>query len=172
MSSMEAVEGSAVPTRQPSTRDVLNSLQEQITLMQQTINKQAAQLKDQTPVINIKKKFNKKVEVIADPGQYTGDKARFAKWWTKMRTGLRANADTLSNNFELCTAVWSQLSGPIVGWVFLLKTNASPHIIKQIFLLGARATTIEEYIELIQRVGQAQESFLMFQPAAKTQGHA
>ncbi|KIJ70652.1 hypothetical protein HYDPIDRAFT_78445 [Hydnomerulius pinastri MD-312] len=241
---MEAIEGSAGPSR-PSNRDILNSLQEQITLMQQTINEQAAQLEDRTPVVNIEKKFNKKVEVIADPGQYTGDKARFAEWWTKMRIWLWANADALLNNFELCTAVWSRLSGPIAGlyaqtrmaecletnrwpdhqqilaevesfflpqnerdwarsqiqtckqgslwideyvskWlalyrqsriseehgVFLLETNASPCIIKQIFLLGAKATTVDEYIELVQRVGRAQESFQMLPPTSKTQGRA
>ncbi|KIJ65755.1 hypothetical protein HYDPIDRAFT_26991 [Hydnomerulius pinastri MD-312] len=245
MLSMEAVEGSAGPSRQPTTRDVLNSLQEQIALMQQTINEQAAQLEDRTPVTNIEKKFNKKVEVITDPGQYTGEKARFAEWWTKMRIWLRANADALSNNFKLCTAVWSCLSGPTAGqyaqtrmaeclisdewpdqheilteiknfflpqnewdwarsqiqsckqgnlrvdeyilkWlslyrqskiseehtVYLLEINTNLRIIKQVFILGGRVDTVNAYLECIQMIGRAQESFLMFQPSTKTQGRA
>ncbi|KIJ63728.1 hypothetical protein HYDPIDRAFT_29080 [Hydnomerulius pinastri MD-312] len=201
MSSMEAVEGSAGPSRPPSTRDVLNSLQEQIALMQQTINEQAAQLEDRTPVTNIEKKFNKKVEVIADPGQYTGEKARFTEWWTKMRIWLQANADALSNNFKLCTVNerdWAcsqiqsckqgnlQVDEYISKWLFLyrqskiseehavylLEINTNPHIIKQVFTLSGQADIVNAYLERIQTIGRAQESFLMFQPSTKTQGHA
>ncbi|KIJ60958.1 hypothetical protein HYDPIDRAFT_31828 [Hydnomerulius pinastri MD-312] len=218
MSSMEAVEGSAGPSRPPSTRDVLNSLQEQIALMQQTINEQAAQLEDRTPVTNIEKKFNKKVEVIADPGQYTGEKARFAEWWTKMRIWLRANADALSEclisdewpdqheilaeieNFFLpqneqdwarpqiqsCKQGNLRVDEYISKWlslyqqskiseehtVYLLEINTNPHIIKQVFILGGQADTVNAYLEHIQTIGRAQESFLMFQPLTKTQGRA
>ncbi|KIJ58651.1 hypothetical protein HYDPIDRAFT_76939, partial [Hydnomerulius pinastri MD-312] len=67
------------------------------------------------PVVNVEKRFSKKVEIIADPGQYAGEEAKFIEWWTKMKIWVRANNNAFSNSFKLCTAVWSRLTGPIAG---------------------------------------------------------
>ncbi|KIJ58532.1 hypothetical protein HYDPIDRAFT_102496 [Hydnomerulius pinastri MD-312] len=228
-------------------QSLVEAMQQQIAQMQAMIATQTAQLADQTPVVNVEKRFSKKVEIIADPGQYAGEKAKFIEWWTKMKIWVRANNNAFSNSFELCTVVWSHLTRPNVGrytqtrmveclnadhwprdtelieevesfflpqnerdwarsqiqtckqgnlrvdeyvskWlslfrqskisdehgVYLLETNTSARIIKQVFMLGVRADTIIEYIMItrIQNIGQAQEAYLMFQPTAKTQGRA
>ncbi|KIJ59254.1 hypothetical protein HYDPIDRAFT_33400 [Hydnomerulius pinastri MD-312] len=209
MSSMEAVEGSAGPSRPPSTRDVLNSLQEQIALMQQTINEQAAQLEDRTPVTNIEKKFNKKVEVITDPGQYTGKKARRTLEQLQAVHGKCLISDKWPDQHEILVEIenfflpqneqdWARsqiqsckqgnlrVDEYILKWlslyqqskiseehvVYLLEINTNPCIIKEVFILSGRADTVNAYLECIQTIGRAQESFLMFQPSTKTQGHA
>ncbi|KAH7918092.1 hypothetical protein BV22DRAFT_983707, partial [Leucogyrophana mollusca] len=78
--------------------------------MQQQIAELAAQLEnEQANKTIINKTFSKKVEVMADPGQYEGDRARFAEWWTKMKVWIKANWDGLANNFEICVAVWSRM---------------------------------------------------------------
>ena len=96
-------------------QSLVEAMQQQIAQMQATIATQTAQLADRTPVVNVEKRFSKKVEIIADPGQYAGEKAKFTEWWTKMKIWVRANNDAFSNSFELCTAVWSRLTGPIAG---------------------------------------------------------
>ncbi|KIJ58484.1 hypothetical protein HYDPIDRAFT_34129 [Hydnomerulius pinastri MD-312] len=182
-------------------QSLVEAMQQQIAQMQATIATQTAQLADRTPVINVEKRFSKKVEIIADPGQYAGEKAKFIEWWTKMKIWVRANNDAFSNSFELCTMVWSHLTRPIAGryaqtrmveclnanhwprdmelieeiqtckqgnlrvdeyvskWlslfrqskisdehgVYLLETNTSARIIKQVFMLGVRADTVAEY---------------------------
>ncbi|EGO01378.1 hypothetical protein SERLA73DRAFT_151826 [Serpula lacrymans var. lacrymans S7.3] len=38
---------------------------------------------------SVEKKFNKKVEVVADPGAFKGDRARFAEWWIKLQIWVK-----------------------------------------------------------------------------------
>ncbi|KIJ61165.1 hypothetical protein HYDPIDRAFT_31674 [Hydnomerulius pinastri MD-312] len=211
-------------------QSLVEAMQQQIAQMQATIATQTAQLADRTPVVNVEKRFSKKVEIIADPGQYAGEKAKFIEWWTKMKIWVRANNDAFSNSFELCTVTrmveclnanhwprdtelieevesfflpqnerdWAhsqiqtckqgnlRVDEYILKWlslfrqskisdehgVYLLETNTSARIIKQVFMLGVRADTVVEYITQIQNIGRAQEAYLMFQPTAKTQGRA
>ncbi|KIJ60263.1 hypothetical protein HYDPIDRAFT_32382 [Hydnomerulius pinastri MD-312] len=51
--------------------------------------------------------------------------------------------------------------------VYLLEINTNPRIIKQVFILGGRADTVNAYLERIQMIRRAQESFLMFQPSPR-----
>ncbi|KAF9220557.1 hypothetical protein BS17DRAFT_714159, partial [Gyrodon lividus] len=60
-------------------------------------------------------KFNKKFELVADPGQYEGDKAKFNEWWTKMQIWINANWDGMETNMEICCVVWSCMKGLIAG---------------------------------------------------------
>ncbi|EGN99108.1 hypothetical protein SERLA73DRAFT_152813 [Serpula lacrymans var. lacrymans S7.3] len=63
----------------------------------------------------VEKKFNKKAEVVTDPGAFEGDRARFAEWWIKLQIWVKANWDAFADNFEVATAVLSRLKGPVVG---------------------------------------------------------
>ena len=56
-----------------------------------------------------------KVQTLNDPGTYTGDRAKFHEWWTKMKVWIRAHETILTLNFDKCTAVWSRMEGPIAG---------------------------------------------------------
>ena len=57
----------------------------------------------------------RKVQTLNDPGTYTGDRAKFHEWWTKMKVWIRAQETILTLNFDKCTAVWSRMEGPIAG---------------------------------------------------------
>ncbi|EGN91674.1 hypothetical protein SERLA73DRAFT_157456 [Serpula lacrymans var. lacrymans S7.3] len=63
----------------------------------------------------VEKKFNKKVEVVADPGAFEGDRAQFAEWWIKLQIWVKANWDAFADDFEVATAVLSRLKGPVAG---------------------------------------------------------
>ncbi|EGO26691.1 hypothetical protein SERLADRAFT_436500 [Serpula lacrymans var. lacrymans S7.9] len=63
----------------------------------------------------VEKKFNKKVEVVADPGTFEGDRARFAKWWIKLQIWVKANWGAFSDDFEVATVVLSRLKRPAAG---------------------------------------------------------
>ncbi|EGO28157.1 hypothetical protein SERLADRAFT_434008 [Serpula lacrymans var. lacrymans S7.9] len=63
----------------------------------------------------VEQKFNKKVEIVADPSAFKGDRAQFAEWWIKLQISIKANWDTFANNFEIATAVLSRLKGPVAG---------------------------------------------------------
>ncbi|EGO03773.1 hypothetical protein SERLA73DRAFT_149955 [Serpula lacrymans var. lacrymans S7.3] len=64
---------------------------------------------------SVEKKFNKKVEVVADPSAFEGDRAQFAEWWIKLQIWVKANWDAFADNFEVATAVLSRLKGPVAG---------------------------------------------------------
>ncbi|EGN97595.1 hypothetical protein SERLA73DRAFT_153935 [Serpula lacrymans var. lacrymans S7.3] len=57
----------------------------------------------------VEQKFNKKVEIVADPSTFKGDRAQFAEWW------IKANWDMFADDFEIATAVLSRLKGPVAG---------------------------------------------------------
>ncbi|EGN91651.1 hypothetical protein SERLA73DRAFT_80241 [Serpula lacrymans var. lacrymans S7.3] len=71
---------------------------------------QLAELQANPPTANpsVEKKFNKKVEVVADPGTFGGDRAQFAEWWIKLQIWVKANWDAFADNFEECytAGVW------------------------------------------------------------------
>ncbi|EGO02834.1 hypothetical protein SERLA73DRAFT_150441 [Serpula lacrymans var. lacrymans S7.3] len=70
---------------------------------------QLAELQAHPPAAtpSVKKKFNKKVKVVADPGTFEGDRARFAEWWIKLQIWVKANWDAFSDNFEVATSAIS-----------------------------------------------------------------
>ncbi|EGN97501.1 hypothetical protein SERLA73DRAFT_153873 [Serpula lacrymans var. lacrymans S7.3] len=82
-----------------------------------TLTSQLAELQNNPPVAtpSVEKKFNKKVEVVADPGAFEGDRVRFAEWWFKLQIWVKANWDVFADNFEVSTAVLSRLKGPVAG---------------------------------------------------------
>ena len=59
--------------------------------------------------------ISRKVQTLNDPGAYTGDRAKFHEWWTKMKVWIRTHETILMLNFDKCTAVWSRMEGPIAG---------------------------------------------------------
>ncbi|EGN96441.1 hypothetical protein SERLA73DRAFT_154755 [Serpula lacrymans var. lacrymans S7.3] len=63
----------------------------------------------------VEQRFNKKVEIVADPGSFDGDKARFAEWWIKLQIWIKANIKAFEDNFKLTTAVLLRLKGPVAG---------------------------------------------------------
>ncbi|EGO26705.1 hypothetical protein SERLADRAFT_436515 [Serpula lacrymans var. lacrymans S7.9] len=81
------------------------------------LTSQLAEIQANPPVAtpSVEKKFNKKVEVVADPGAFEGDRARFAEWWIKLQIWVKANWDAFADDFEVATAVLSRLKGPVAG---------------------------------------------------------
>ncbi|EGO00996.1 hypothetical protein SERLA73DRAFT_71963 [Serpula lacrymans var. lacrymans S7.3] len=82
-----------------------------------TLTSQLAELQNNPPVATplVEKKFNKKVGVVADPGAFEGDRARFAEWWIKLQIWVKANWDAFADDFEVATVVLSRLKGPVAG---------------------------------------------------------
>ena len=105
---------------------VINGLRDQITQMQQVITAQQTQItQGEQAMAQVQMGLNqwgllassisRKVQTLSDPGTYTGDRAKFHEWWTKMKVWIRAHETILTLNFDKCTAVWSQMEGPIAG---------------------------------------------------------
>ncbi|EGN92801.1 hypothetical protein SERLA73DRAFT_79266 [Serpula lacrymans var. lacrymans S7.3] len=71
---------------------------------------QLAELQENPPAAAplVEKKFNKKVEIVADPGAFKGEQARFAEWWIKLQIWIKANWDAFTDDFEECytAGVW------------------------------------------------------------------
>ncbi|KIN96343.1 hypothetical protein M404DRAFT_163535 [Pisolithus tinctorius Marx 270] len=59
--------------------------------------------------------IQRRIEVMADPGQYAGDRAKFSEWWIKMKVWVAQNRTTLPTAQDKCTAVWSRMTGPVAG---------------------------------------------------------
>ncbi|KIN95450.1 hypothetical protein M404DRAFT_165875, partial [Pisolithus tinctorius Marx 270] len=57
----------------------------------------------------------RRIEVMADPGQYAGDRAKFSEWWVKMKVWVAQNRTALPTTQDKCTAVWSRMTGPVAG---------------------------------------------------------
>ncbi|EGN91947.1 hypothetical protein SERLA73DRAFT_157293 [Serpula lacrymans var. lacrymans S7.3] len=95
------------------SQDDLNAL---LHRMRQQIADLTVQLAEvQTNPASVERKFNKKVEIVADPGSFDGDRARFAEWWIKLQIWVKANYKAFEDDFELSTAVLSRLKGPVAG---------------------------------------------------------
>ena len=107
-------------------QQVLDGLQDQINNLQNTIQQQNAQIATgnaqftalqaqqaqwQLPTANI----TRKVETLADPSCYSGERAKFLEWWTKMKVWVRVNDTILPLQFDKAAAVWSHMEGPIAG---------------------------------------------------------
>ncbi|KIK81686.1 hypothetical protein PAXRUDRAFT_35799 [Paxillus rubicundulus Ve08.2h10] len=99
-------------------------------------------------------KFNKKFELVADPGKYEGDKAEFNEWWTKVQTKIDWARATLQNMKQgtsriddfitkfLCLVRLMEISDE--HGVYLLEQNTKPEVIKQVYITGQRRKTIGE----------------------------
>ena len=105
---------------------VINGLRDQITQLQQVITAQQTQItQGERTMAQVQTRLNqwgllasamsRKVQTLNDPGTYTGDRAKFHEWWTKMKVWVRAHETLLTLNFDKCTAVWSRMEGPIAG---------------------------------------------------------
>ena len=97
---------------------VINGLRDQITQLQQVITTQQTQItQGERTMAQVQTGLNqwglpastisRKVQTLNDPGTYTGDRAKFHEWWTKMKVWIRAHDTILTLNFDKCTAVWS-----------------------------------------------------------------
>ncbi|EGN95228.1 hypothetical protein SERLA73DRAFT_77235 [Serpula lacrymans var. lacrymans S7.3] len=66
------------------------------------LTSQLAEIQANPPVAtpSVEKKFNKKVEVVADPGAFKGDRAQFAEWWIKLQIWVKVNWDVFADDFE------------------------------------------------------------------------
>ena len=95
---------------------VINDLHDQITQMQQVITAQQTQItQGEQAMAQVQMGLNqwglpassisRKVQTLNDPGTYTGDGAKFHKWWTKMKVWIRAHETILTLNFNKCTAI-------------------------------------------------------------------
>ena len=100
----------------PDWQDALDTLQAQVTNLQNTINQQNAQIAAGNaqhaalqaqqaqwllPAANI----SRKVETLADPGRYSGERAKFLEWWTKMKVWIKVNNSILPLAFDKAAAV-------------------------------------------------------------------
>ena len=107
-------------------QQVLDGLQDQINNLQNMIQQQNAQIATgnahymalqaqqaqwQLPAANI----TRKVEMLADPGRYSSERAKFLEWWTKMKVWVRVNDAVLPLQFNKVAAIWSWMEGPIAG---------------------------------------------------------
>ncbi|EGO22427.1 hypothetical protein SERLADRAFT_440448 [Serpula lacrymans var. lacrymans S7.9] len=83
---------------QPDINALLHNMRQQILALTTQLAKLQANPPAATP--SVEKKFNKKVEVVADPGTFEGDRAQFAEWWIKLQIWVKANWDAFADNFE------------------------------------------------------------------------
>ncbi|EGO04630.1 hypothetical protein SERLA73DRAFT_149058 [Serpula lacrymans var. lacrymans S7.3] len=96
---------------QPDINSLLHNMRTQIqALTNQLTEIQAAPAAKSM----VERKFNKKVEIVADPSAFQGDRARFAEWWIKLQIWIKAK-DVFADDFEIATAVLSRLKGPVAG---------------------------------------------------------
>ncbi|EGN95810.1 hypothetical protein SERLA73DRAFT_76869 [Serpula lacrymans var. lacrymans S7.3] len=100
-------------SQQPNINTLLHNMRAQILALTTQLTELQTHPPAATPLVEMK--FNKKVEVVADPGAFKGDKVQFAKWWIKLQIWVKANWDAFADNFEVATAVLSRLKGPVAG---------------------------------------------------------
>ncbi|EGN97850.1 hypothetical protein SERLA73DRAFT_74108 [Serpula lacrymans var. lacrymans S7.3] len=100
-----------------SLQQDMNGLLHAIRAQIATLTSQLAELQTNPPAAtpSVEKKFNKKVEVVTDPGAFEGDRARFAEWWIKLQIWVKENWDAFADNFEVATAVLCRLKGPVAS---------------------------------------------------------
>jgi hypothetical protein len=97
------------------SQEEIKSLQQMLTEMKGQMEQLQWQLDNKEDEPQRKKGFSKKVEVIADPGQYMGEKAKFAEWWAKVQIWIKANLEAFDSDIEIAAAIWSRMKGPTAG---------------------------------------------------------
>ncbi|KAF9224646.1 hypothetical protein BS17DRAFT_795536 [Gyrodon lividus] len=75
-----------------ATAEWFKQMEDMITLLQEQIMQLNMQL---AATSTMERKFSKRFKVVADPGHYEGDRAKFTKWWTKIKVWMNANWDGL-----------------------------------------------------------------------------
>ncbi|EGO02971.1 hypothetical protein SERLA73DRAFT_70447 [Serpula lacrymans var. lacrymans S7.3] len=93
--------------QQPDVNTLLHNMRAQILLL----TTQLSEIQEYPAEPTVEQKFNKKVEIVADPSAFKGNQARFAEWWIKLQIWIKANWDVFANDFEIATAVLSRLKG-------------------------------------------------------------
>ncbi|EGN97926.1 hypothetical protein SERLA73DRAFT_74177 [Serpula lacrymans var. lacrymans S7.3] len=156
-------------SQQPDVNTLLHNMRAQILALTTQLTELQAHPPAATPLVE--KKFNKKVEVITDPGAFEGDRAQFAEWWIKLQIWVKANWDVFADGFGVPTAVLSRLKGPVAGneyAVELLKRNVNPHIAEQLYLQDMRSENHSQAAEEVQKIGRAIELYKMHQDGGST----
>ncbi|EGN99436.1 hypothetical protein SERLA73DRAFT_73956 [Serpula lacrymans var. lacrymans S7.3] len=177
----------------------MNALLHAMRMQIAALTSQLAEMQANPPAAtpSVEKKFNKKVEVVADPGTFEGDRARFAEWWIKLQIWVKANWDAFADDFEVATAVLSRLKGPVAGryaqvrlqecytagvwptWDDLkieIEKYFKPQAerdwarqqIQQIYLQDTRSNNLALAAEEVRRVGRAIELYTMHQGGGST----
>ncbi|EGO04603.1 hypothetical protein SERLA73DRAFT_68292 [Serpula lacrymans var. lacrymans S7.3] len=109
---------------QPNVNTLLHNMRAQIS----ALTRQLAELQA-NPIAaapSVEKKSSKKVEVVADPGAFEGDRAQFAKWWIKLQIwGLVVGRYAQVRLQECYTAgVWPTWDNPKVKIEKYIKPQA------------------------------------------------
>ncbi|KAF8834503.1 hypothetical protein BDN67DRAFT_914879, partial [Paxillus ammoniavirescens] len=94
----------------PADQEEIKALKDALRTLARKINELEV-----NPPTSTERKFSKKFKVVANPGSFEGDRARFSEWWTKIQIWISSNWDGLDMNREVCCAVWSRMKGPIAG---------------------------------------------------------
>ncbi|EGO20807.1 hypothetical protein SERLADRAFT_442168 [Serpula lacrymans var. lacrymans S7.9] len=91
---------------QQDVNALLHNMCAQILALTTQLAKLQANPPAETP--SVEEKFNKKVKVVADPGAFEGDQARFAEWWIKLQIWVKANWNVFADDSEECytAGVW------------------------------------------------------------------
>ncbi|EGO19703.1 hypothetical protein SERLADRAFT_443165 [Serpula lacrymans var. lacrymans S7.9] len=99
----------SLQSQQPDVNILLHNMRAQILTLTTQLAKLQANPAAATP--SVRKKFTKKVEVVADPGAFKGERSQFAKWWIKLQIWVKANWDVFADNFETAGVwpVWDDL---------------------------------------------------------------
>ena len=111
---------------------VINGLHNQITQMQQVITAQQTQItQGEQAMAQVQTGLNqwglptssisRKVQMLNDPGMYTGDRAKFHEWWTKMKVWIRAHETILTLNSDKCITVRVLKSSPVRSFCLFRK---------------------------------------------------
>ncbi|KAF9222856.1 hypothetical protein BS17DRAFT_767605 [Gyrodon lividus] len=85
-----------------ATAEQFKQMEDVITLLLEQITQLNMQL---AAMSTTERKFSKRFEVVADPGHYEGDRAKFTKWWTKIKVWMKANWDGLETNRDTACVV-------------------------------------------------------------------
>ncbi|KAI6111935.1 hypothetical protein EV401DRAFT_2075022 [Pisolithus croceorrhizus] len=86
----------------------ITNLQQELADIQQENQQLVTGLQQQQAAIaTIKAQRAQRIEVMADPGSWDGNKAQFTKWWVKMRVWVMQSVNTLATPQDKATAVWS-----------------------------------------------------------------
>ncbi|KAF8834360.1 hypothetical protein BDN67DRAFT_1016584 [Paxillus ammoniavirescens] len=165
-----------------------SAAQEEIKALQDALRTLARKINEleSNPPITTERKFSKKFEVVADPGFFKGDRARFSEWWTKIQIWISSNWDGLDTNREpqsekdwarhqiqnlkqgnsriddfitrfLSLSRMANISNKHA--VYLLERNTKPEIIKHYFLTTERQVTLDTAYRAICEVGRSFELY-------------
>ncbi|EGO00830.1 hypothetical protein SERLA73DRAFT_71797 [Serpula lacrymans var. lacrymans S7.3] len=181
---------------QPDINALLHNMRAQI----QALTSQLAELQANPPAAtpSVEKKFNKKVEVVADPGTFEGDRAlqecyTTGVWptWDDLKVEIekyfkpQAEHDWArqqirsfkQGNMRTDDFVTRFLALSIQGGlgnehaVELLERNVNPHIAEQLYLQDMRNENLSQAAEEVWKIGRAIELYKMHQGGETTKNN-